>query len=67
MGGHYGSAHYGLALAKLGSGPRRIRDVAAALDQKVERINWIRNQLIKKEIIDKFLLRNDRESARRLG
>lgn len=42
---------YAFALARLGVGPQRVSEVAKALGQRVERINWIRNQLIKKEIV----------------
>ena len=64
---------YAFALARLGPGPHRVSDVAKAQDASADRINWIRNQLLKKDIIyvpagglvefrlpltDQFLLRN---------
>jgi len=41
---------YAFALAKLGPGPHRVAEIAAGLGGRVEKLNWIRNQLIKKDV-----------------
>jgi len=41
---------YAFALAKLGPGPHRVREIADGLGGRVEKLNWIRNQLIKKDV-----------------
>ncbi|HTV73398.1 MAG TPA: hypothetical protein VME66_06835 [Candidatus Acidoferrales bacterium] len=42
---------YAFALAKLGAGAHRVGEVAAVLDSTSKDVNWIRNQLIKKDVI----------------
>jgi hypothetical protein len=42
---------YALALADLGAGSHRVSTVSAALGKRVESVNWVRNQLVKKDII----------------
>jgi hypothetical protein len=73
---------YAFALAALGPGPQRVGDIAASLGKTSASANWLRNQLIKKDVIyspasglvefrlpltEQFLSRNSRALATRLG
>jgi hypothetical protein len=73
---------YAFELAKLGPGPHRVGRIAAALGSRVEKLNWIRNQLIKKDVAyspatgllefrlpltERFVRRNARALAKRLA
>ncbi|MBD5633110.1 MAG: hypothetical protein IAI49_01425 [Candidatus Eremiobacteraeota bacterium] len=73
---------YAFALAQLGAGPQRINRVAAALGEDSASVNWIRNQLIKKDVVyspasgllefrlpltERYLKRNARALASRLA
>jgi hypothetical protein len=42
---------YAFALAALGPGPQRVGDIAASLGKTSASANWLRNQLIKKDVI----------------
>jgi AAA+ ATPase superfamily predicted ATPase len=72
---------YAFAMAKLGPGPHRVGQIAAVLEAPVENLNWIRNQLIKKDVAyspasgllefrlpltERFLRRNARTLGRRV-
>jgi hypothetical protein len=72
---------YAFAMAKLGPGPHRVGQIAAALEMPVESLNWIRNQLIKKDVAyspasgllefrlpltERFLKRNARALRKRI-